>query len=414
MEANIEKIRDFIEGINQFNTTPALGAGTTRILFTKEEIKARDYTKALMEKVGLTIEEDAIGNIFGTLEGTKPKLPVVWSGSHIDTVYNAGKFDGMAGVISAIEALRMIKEAGLEHKRSIKALVFTSEEPTRFGLCCLGSRAMAGELVKNDLESIIDSEGHSLGETLASLGYNLDEFDKIIKSKEEVYASIELHIEQGAVLERLGVPIGIVETICAPTNLEVKIKGVQEHAGSTPMPIRCDALVATAEVILAVEELAKDTTSKNTVGTVGRLLVYPNASNAIPGEVTFTIDIRDSVMENKDIILEKIKKLFRELEVARGVTITYELVNHDIPRGCDAGINTILEQVCLEKSVKYNKMVSGAYHDSIFVALFAPTSMIFVPSKAGLSHNPAEHTDYEDIKIGTDILAESLYRLACE
>lgn len=407
-----ENIKDGIYKLNSFNATKGSGQGTTRILFTQEELKARTYIKSLMEEIGLTIEEDSIGNIFGVLEGSEPDLPCVWSGSHIDTVKNAGMFDGMAGVIAAIEALRVIKDNNIIHRRTIKAVVYTSEEPTRFGLSCLGSRAMAGVLERHMLKDLMDEEGKTLERCLEELGYDLEKYSEVKKRPGEIHASVELHIEQGSVLEKLGKPIGIVEAICAPTNLEVKVTGIQEHAGSTPMAIRKDALVASSEIVVAIEKLVHAYGQKHTVGTVGLLEVYPNAANVIPGQVRFTIDMRDNVMDTKEVLLKKIKELFLDIEQKRGVTIDYELLNHDTPRSCHANINQVVESICLNKNIPFHKMVSGAYHDSIFVAEFAPTTMIFVPSKGGVSHHHSEWTDFDDIKKGADVLLNSLFVIA--
>ncbi len=410
MTASLESIRNGINELDQFNSTK--GQGTTRILFTDVELEAREYIKDKMKEIGLTVEEDAVGNIFGVLKGQEPELPPIWSGSHIDTVKHAGKFDGMAGVIAAIEAQRMIQESGRKHKRTIKSVVFTSEEPTRFGLCCLGSRALAGELKREDLSEIRDADGESLEQVLVRLGYDLNAFHLIRKRNQDVYASVELHIEQGAVLEQAGKSIGIVEAIAGPSNITVTVEGVQEHAGSTPMPIRVDALTAAAEIVLKVEALAKGSSSEHTVGTVGFMEVYPNASNAIPGKVTFTIDLRDSEMEVKEKVMQELLSYFKELESSRQVRIYYNIDNHDKPMPCNKNINHMIEKICSEKSIDYTRMISGAYHDSMFVGKFAPISMIFVPSRGGLSHNPDEWTDFEDIKTGTELLAESLLRLA--
>lgn len=410
MEASIENLKKDIYGLDAFNATP--GKGTTRIVFTEEEVRARTYIKSRMKETGLKVEEDAIGNIFGILEGTEPELAPVWSGSHIDTVKNAGMFDGMAGVVAAVEALRMIKESGMKFRRSIKAIVYTSEEPTRFGVCCLGSRAMAGELTYNDLVLLKDENNRSLKEVLKDLKFNLDEFSYIKRQQGDIHASVELHIEQGAVLEQKGLPIGIVKGICGPTALMLKIKGTQEHAGSTPMAIRKDAMAAAAEIVLRLEELVKKTESEHTVGTVGYVDVYPNVTNAIPGEVNLSIDLRDIYMETKESVLEDLYQFFDELEAKREIKISYEVLNHDKPVMSNERINDCIEQICMEHNIKYHKMVSGAYHDSMFVGKFAPMSMIFVPSKAGLSHNPEEWTEFEDLKLGTEVLAGTLLELA--
>lgn len=410
MEASIENLKKDIYGLDAFNATP--GKGTTRIVFTEEEVRARTYIKSRMKETGLKVEEDAIGNIFGILEGTEPELAPVWSGSHIDTVKNAGMFDGMAGVVAAVEALRMIKESSMKFRRSIKAIVYTSEEPTRFGVCCLGSRAMAGELTYNDLVLLKDENNRSLKDVLKDLKFNLDEFSYIKRQQGDIHASVELHIEQGAVLEQKGLPIGIVKGICGPTALMLKIKGTQEHAGSTPMAIRKDAMAAAAEIVLRLEELVKKTESEHTVGTVGYVDVYPNVTNAIPGEVNLSIDLRDIYMETKESVLEDLYQFFDELEAKREIKISYEVLNHDKPVMSNERINDCIEQICMEHNIKYHKMVSGAYHDSMFVGKFAPMSMIFVPSKAGLSHNPEEWTEFEDLKLGTEVLAGTLLELA--
>lgn len=271
---------------------------------------------------------------------------------------------------------------------------------------------MAGELTYNDLVLLKDENNRSLKDVLKDLKFNLDEFSYIKRQQGDIHASVELHIEQGAVLEQKGLPIGIVKGICGPTALMLKIKGTQEHAGSTPMAIRKDAMAAAAEIVLRLEELVKKTESEHTVGTVGYVDVYPNVTNAIPGEVNLSIDLRDIYMETKESVLEDLYQFFDELEAKREIKISYEVLNHDKPVMSNERINDCIEQICMEHNIKYHKMVSGAYHDSMFVGKFAPMSMIFVPSKAGLSHNPEEWTEFEDLKLGTEVLAGTLLELA--
>jgi len=403
-------IKNILEKLNTFNSDPK--NGTTRILFTKPEIEARNYIKEEMKKNGLTIREDSIGNIFGTLKGNNPDLSPIWTGSHIDTVINAGMFDGMTGVVAGIEAARLIKEAGVQHKRNIEVIVYTSEEPTRFGLGCLGSRAMAGCLSLEQAKELKDEEGKSLTEVLEGLGYNLSEFHKIPVKKGEVFAAVELHVEQGGVLEALGLPIGIVKTISAPTNFEVSVKGKQSHAGSTPMNLRHDAFLVCSEIALELEKLAKESDSEDTVATVGQVNVLPNASNVISGEVHFSIDIRDSNYEIKCKLVKELMEFVKELEKKREVIIEMKQINDDVPTHSDDKIVKILEEACNEKNIYYHKMVSGAFHDSMMVGRFAPIAMIFVPSKDGISHSPDEWSDYDDIAKGTDILADALLKLS--
>jgi hydantoinase/carbamoylase family amidase len=408
--ASTENIKKMLEKLSTFNSSPEYG--TTRVLFTEPELQAREYIKSEMKNAGLEVREDAIGNIFAKLEGEEKDLPVVWTGSHIDTVLNAGNFDGMAGVIAGIEALRVIKESNSKVKRSIEVLVYTSEEPTRFGLSCLGSRAMAGKLSLEEAGNLKDEEGKSLTEVLESLGYNLDEFDKIPVKKGDVHAAVELHIEQGGVLERIGKTIGVVKGISGPSAFNVTIKGMQSHAGGTPMIFRKDVIPACCEIALEIERVSKESASEDTVATVGKIDVLPNASNVISGEVVFSIDIRDVDDEVKRDCIEKIFKFIKEVEERRGLKIEIEKVNDDLATPSDEGILKVLDEVCEERSIDYHKMVSGAYHDSMMVGKFAPMAMLFVPSQNGISHSPDEWTEYEDIARGTDVLASALLKLS--
>lgn len=411
-KASSANLKNDLETINTFNSTP--GEGTTRVLFTPEELEARAYVKNRMEELGMTVYEDAIGNIFGKLPGSKPSLSPVWTGSHIDTVLHGGQFDGMAGVVSGLEAIRLIKESGLPRKRNIEVIVFTSEEPTRFGLGCIGSRALAGKLTLADTAQLLDDTGKSLKDLLNDLDYDETKFPLIQKKKGDVFAFVELHIEQAEILESLQIPVGIVTTISAPTELEVSVYGRQQHAGSTTMEQRSDAMVAAAEIVTTVEKFAKEFLEPSTVATIGKLNVYPNSSNVIPGKVVFTIDIRSSRMDDKNVFLAELKEYFQKLQEQRSISIDAELICHDAPADAAPRILNLIENACQNHYLPYHKMISGAFHDAMMVAQFAPFGMIFVPSKDGISHDKREWTDYEDIAKGTDVLAEVLYKLSCE
>lgn len=409
-KAKTENIQNWLEKINSYNSTPEFG--TTRVLFTECEVAAREYVKNEMKSLGLVVREDSIGNIFGTLVGNKPELPPVWTGSHIDTVLNAGMFDGMAGVVGGMEALRLIKESGVKFDRNIEVVVYTSEEPTRFGLCCLGSRAMAGHLTLEDARILKDENGKTLESVLQELGYNLNNFDHIYVKKGQVFGAIELHIEQNNKLEKKGLPVGIVKTICAPTNYTVEVTGCQSHAGGTSMEDRRDAYAASCEIALVLEKLALKCNSEYNTATIGRVEVIPNAVNVIPGKVKFSIDIRDCEFETKMELVEKLKKEIKKIEEKREVQVNLINENNDIPMKCDPTIVEILRNSCEEKNIEYDIMISGAYHDSMFVGEFTPVAMIFVPSKNGISHSPDEWTDYKDIALGVDVLAKSLLELS--
>lgn len=411
-KSSVDNIRNDLENLAKYNSTP--GNGITRVLFYEEELRGREFIKSRMRENGLKVREDAVGNIFGTIEGTDPEAAPIWTGSHIDTVLNAGMFDGTAGVISGMEALRIIKGSGIEHKRNIEVIVYTSEEPTRFGLGCLGSRTMAGELTASDMEKIKDKDGLSLLEVLRDLGHDPDGIRDVKREKGDVHAAVELHIEQGAVLDTKKIDIGIVTTISAPTDIRVSVFGTQEHAGATPMNMRKDAMSAAAEIILGLESLARNAKDHSTVATVGRVTVLPGSTNVIPGQVDFTIDIRSADMEDKTVLVERLEAIVRCVEETRAVKVKMEIVSCDTPADADPNIIKVIRDVCGERNQEYDLMVSGAYHDSMFVSKFAPFGMIFVPSKNGISHHIDEWTDFEDIAKGTDILAETLLRLSNE
>lgn len=410
-QADKNNIRTGLQTLAQFDSAPEQ-AGTTRVLFSDEENEARSYIKDLMQQTGMTVQEDAIGNIFGTLAGNDPDAAPVWSGSHIDTVINAGMYDGMAGVIGAIEACRMIRASGEAHQRPITVVVFASEEPTRFGTGCIGSRAMAGHLSLEQTKELYDDNGISLYSELERLGYTKLDYNAVRKHKGDVFASVELHIEQAPVLEQLGIPIGLVTGICAPTYIHVTLKGEQKHAGSTPMNARHDVVPAAADIILQLEHLARAYGNTHTVATVGKIQVFPNASNVIAGEIRFTIDIRDISEETKQELTTNICNYIQVVAKLRHLDAKYSVDTDDLPQMSDPNVLHVLEDTCQSLQIPYHKMTSGAYHDSLLVAEFAPMAMIFVPSKDGISHDPAEYTSIEEIACGVDVLANALLRLA--
>lgn len=411
LETDARKIQEWIEGMAIYNSTPEYG--TTRILFTKVELENRQYVKGEFERLGLVVEEDAIGNIFATYKGMDSSLAPIWTGSHIDTVPNAGNYDGMAGVICAMAAIKALKEANIRPKRDIKIVVYTSEEPTRFGLGCLGSRALAGYLKLEDTKELMDKSGRSLYDKLKELGYDIEgEFSKIVKQPDEVYASLELHIEQNNRLERADVPIGIVTKICAPSNYSVIVSGVQSHAGGTSMEDRRDAYAAACEMGVALERIAKECESEFNTATIGMVDILPGAVNVIPGECTFTVDIRDCNWNTKQETIERFKKEFEAIAKRRGVSIIIREDNNDIPLTCDATIREMLKEACGQRKLEYLELVSGPFHDSLFVGKFTPTAMIFVPSLNGISHSPKEWTNYEDLAKGANVLMDTLVRLA--
>ncbi len=412
VRADAGVIQTMLEEINRFNATPE--EGTTRILFTEQELASRVYIKEKMRELELDVTEDAAGNIFGTLPGTEPALAPVWTGSHIDTVPNAGMFDGMAGIVSGLEALRLIRESGIRPRRNISVIVYLSEEPTRFGLSCLGSRMMAGCLSEEETKQLKDAKGNSLWEMLKKTGHDVTKLGEVRRKKGEVAAAVELHIEQNNVLDQNKIPVGIVRGICAPTIFTVHITGKQSHAGGTPMGERKDAYAAASELTLAAERFAKASTGEYLTATVGRVEVFPNAVNVISGDVKMSVDIRSIDMESKEEFITKLKNEAEAISARRGVEITFHTENHDTPLRCDARLISLLREKSAELEIPAMELISGAYHDSLFVGRFAPVGMIFVPSKNGISHSKEEWTEFSDLALGTDVLAHTLLALANE
>lgn len=401
-----------ITELAQYNSTP--GEGVTRLVYTAEDKQAKDYVKGVMEEIGLEVLEDAVGNIFGRLKGQNADLPPVWSGSHLDAPLNSGMFDGIVGVMGAVEALRLIKESGMLVKRDLVAVIFASEEPTRFGVGCLGSRALTGKLTAEELHQLRDDWGMTLYEAMKEGGYEPDQLHETIIEKGKISAFVELHIEQGAVLESMQKEIGVVDVIAAPTEVQLTLTGEQRHAGSTPMSLRKDAMCCAAEIILSLEAWAKASPSTHTVATVGRLEAVPGASNVIPERVNLTIDSREVDPTLKMKFLETLDGLVSSICKKRGISYELNVKAHDLPVQANPFLVETLSGICTDLKLDYHVMASGAYHDSMLMANIAPYSMIFVPSRDGISHDRREWTDYEQIVKGVQVLTHGLYQLGNE
>jgi len=383
----------------------------TRVVFSEADMRARAYVKGLCVSAGLTLREDAIGNTFATWEGSEPNLASIGTGSHIDAIPNAGLYDGCVGVLGGLEAIRVLKQLGYKPRRSIELVIFTSEEPTRFGIGCLGSRIMGGVLSPEKALALRDKEGHGLDELRTQAGFR-GPLESVAQAKGRFHQFVELHIEQGPYLEQEGLDVGLVTHIAAPASLRILIEGEGGHAGGKLMPGRRDALVAAAELILALEAAAKSTGAIDTVGTVGVCEVFPGAVNSIPSRVKLETDIRDIDRERRDIVLDALRNKCVELSTRRGVNITMELVNADPPTVSDETILKVLEESAIAAGKKYKRMVARAYHDTSFVSCIAPVAMLFIPCRGGVSHRPDEYSSPEWIGSGVHVLARTLATLA--
>ena len=383
----------------------------TRVVFSEADLRARAYVKQLCADAGLTITEDAIGNTFARWQGSDPTLAPIGTGSHIDAIPNAGLYDGCVGVLGGLEAIRVLQQLGFKPRRSIELVIFTSEEPTRFGIGCLGSRMMASVLTPAQARLLRDKEGRSLDELRSAAGFQ-GALESVALPEGRFHQFVELHIEQGPTLEEEKIDLGLVTHIAAPASMRIVIEGEGGHAGGKLMPGRKDALTAAAELILALEATARATGVIDTVGTVGVCEVFPGAVNSIPSRVKLETDIRDIDGARRDSVLNALREKCDELAGRRGVMIATELVNADPPATCDPAILAALEDSAVAAGKTYKKMVSRAYHDSLFMARIAPVAMLFIPCRGGVSHRPDEYASPEWIGAGVHVLSRTLAILA--
>ena len=383
----------------------------TRVLFSEADQRGRDYVRRAAREAALTVREDAVGNIFARWAGSEPDLPAIGSGSHTDAIPNAGRYDGVVGVLGAFEALTALKRAGLKPRRSLEVVMFTAEEPTRFGLGCLGSRLMAGTLSVEKAKALRDPEGRTLDELRAAAGCS-GTLESVRLPKGYYHSFVELHIEQGPILETAKIPIGIVEHIAGPSSYRVTLLGEGGHAGAVLMPARHDAMLAGAEIALAVERAAKASGSPDTVSTVGVFRIEPGAVNSVPFRAYLEIDLRDSRLDSRSKALAEIRAAADESCKRRGIKMVFEEINADAPAAGDPGTVAIAEKVCAELGLRSLRMVSRAYHDSLFMARVSPTTMIFIPCRNGWSHRPEEFATAQDIAAGAEVLAHTMARLA--
>ena len=383
----------------------------TRVVFGEADMRARAFVRGLCEAAGLAVTHDAIGNTFAHWEGSDPSLAPIGTGSHIDAIPNAGLYDGCVGVLGGLEAIRVLKKFGFKPRRSIELVIFTAEEPTRFGIGCLGSRMMANVLTPKQALALRDKEGRGLEEWRAQAGF-AGPLESVQVPNGQFHQFVEMHIEQGPYLEQEGLDVGLVTHIAAPASQHIVIEGESGHAGGKLMPGRKDALAAAAELILALESAAQSTGAIDTVGTVGVCDVFPGAVNSIPSRVQLTTDVRDIDGARRDRVLAALAEAASEVSARRGVKITSELINADPPTTCDVAILAALEESAVAAGKKYKRMVARAYHDSSFVSRIAPTAMLFIPCRGGVSHRPDEYASPEWIGGGVHVLSRTLARLA--
>ncbi len=410
LKVDADRIRRNVEGIARFGRDPA--GGWSRFVFTEEERKACAFVASLLRESGMTVRTDPAGNLVGRLEGVDPEAPAVASGSHIDTVPRGGMFDGVAGTVAAVEAVRVIRENGLRTRHPLEVIVFANEEGARFGNALWGSRALLGLIHPEETVRCRDRDGITLAEAMRACGFDPDRVGEARIDPNRYRAFVELHPEQSCLLESEGAAIGAVEGIAGTAWMKAKLRGRADHAGATPMNLRRDALAAAAEIVLAAERIARHECSPRTVATVGQMTVQPGGINIVPGEVEMSFDVRDLAPEALDRACDAIRDCAKRVCALRGIRIELEELGRVMPTPLAGQIVELIEETCRKKGISCRRTVSGAGHDAQLMALVCPTGMIFVPSVGGVSHSPEEKTEWQDLAAGAQVLLEVLWKLS--
>jgi hydantoinase/carbamoylase family amidase len=399
-----------IDRLAEFNDDPRAG-GITREVFTPTYRQALEWVAERMRAAGMETRLDAIGNLWGLWEGRDPLAPRVISGSHIDTTLNAGRYDGVVGVLGAIEAVDRLRDDGFTPQRTVEVVAFAGEEP-RFGTGCIGSRVVVGALGPEDAPTLCDRHGVSLAQALQEFGLPPERIGDAQLDPSTVHAFVELHIEQGLVLETHGEQIGVVTAIAAPHDFRLAVRGAATHSGATPMALRRDALAGAAEIMMVLERLARESASGTTVGTVGAMRVRPGAINVVPGEVELDVDIRDCDDAAREAVVDGVIAAARQIAERRDLLVDVEPIVEDKPVRCAESVIDAAQEACTRLGVSFRRMVSGAYHDAMILGAAVPIGMVFVPSRGGVSHHPDEYTAPEQLEVGVRVLARVLERLA--
>lgn len=409
MRTKTERIQRDIETLAKYSSV--VSEGCTRYTYSKEFKEARDYIRSEMEGAGLSVREDAVGTVIGTLQGEDVNLPVIMTGSHFDTVKTGGRFDGMAGVSAALETARAMQEEGFRPKRSIEFVALPEEEGARFGAALMGSRAMCGRLYPDELEHR-DENGVTLAEAMEGYGLDPKHIGDARRNPEDIEAFLELHIEQGPVLEKEDVKVGIVESVVGFRSFDVHIHGRADHAGNTPMNMRADAFLAVAKAVTAATDKAEEI-GENTVFTCGDVKVAPGAFNIVTSDAWIQIDCRSRKISNVDRVLKVFwESLDKSLRDNKGLSYEKHQKVHSDQVVMDPEIQKMIEDNAHAAGIRTWHLLSGAGHDAMVMADIARTAIIFVPSKGGRSHVPEEWTDYEDLQKGVEALYRTVRELA--
>ncbi|MCA1646554.1 MAG: Zn-dependent hydrolase [Chloroflexi bacterium] len=399
------EMQHLVETLGAFGEQP--GGGIVRHVYDSAWVAARRQLADWMRAAGLTVREDAVGNLFGRLEGATPRT--ILTGSHIDTVRLGGRYDGALGVLSALAALRVLRRTAGQPKRSLEMVALCEEEDSRFHCNFWGTRGILGLISAAEMDELRDEAGIPIGQAMREIGFPPEKYAEAIR--DDVDAFVELHIEQGRILFDEGLPLGIVDTITGLYRFRVTVEGRTDHAGTTPMDLRRDALQAAAHIARDMTEIV-EREGRPAVITSGWWDVLPGAWNIVPGLVHFSVDLRHPDEASKQRLAHAVRARGEQLAAAHGVSIAYAVVSDVPPKDMDPGVKADLQAAAETCGVKWVPMVSGAGHDSQVMARGVPTAMLFVPSAEGRSHSAAEYTTPEDAARGATVLAAALLRLA--
>ncbi len=407
VQASTQKLLELLEELGAYT---ASGPGATRLLYTKEWRQAQIFLQQKMVGFGLKVTTDKVGNVYGRLCGRSPEEKVILTGSHIDTVVNGGKYDGAYGIAAAMVALQDLQMNYGQPKRTLEVVSFCEEEGSRFPLAYWGSGHVTERYDGSEAATCKDADGISLQAAMEEFSF-LQGVTEGNGARNDIGAFVELHIEQGIILEKTDTQIGVVQGIVGQRRYMVKVSGVANHAGTTPMLMRQDALASAVEMLYVLEGAAR-LAGEPLVATSGKLEVHPNTPNVIPGEVLFTLDIRHIEEKELECFCVKLFSQYYEITAERGVTLAVTPVLHTLPALMDTKLSTAMENICRQQGKTYRTMVSGAGHDAQLFAPRCPTAMIFVPSRAGISHSPEEYTSPKQLAAGLEVLTAMLYELA--
>lgn len=395
--------------VNQYNSGEI---GITRVAYTNLEQTCTHAFLRMCKDEGLEVEIDACGNLIARRAGRRNELPPVVIGSHLDTVYQGGKYDGALGVTAALEVVKRLNEKGIETDHPIEIISFACEESSRFGVSTVGSKAMAGLIKKESYRHLKDRDGITMEEAFALCALDFDSIEEASRTDETFKVFLELHIEQGPVLMNNQKKIGIVTGVAAPARYILNIIGKASHSGTTPMKMRKDALLGAAEIALQLEKKAIEEIADETVATVGVLEIPSSGMNIVPGEVNLQIDIRSTSEASRQRVIKHLFQTIASLEERRQLRITSKQISMEPPVSLSSAVVDEVKNICEEKKLPYQVMHSGAGHDAMNMTRLGPVGLIFVPSVDGLSHHPDEFTEMDDIMLGIDVLEAAVIHYA--